>query len=120
MNSELLVWVMVLEGHQDHPIVIPNSLAPVPIPAPGKNLWVEINDRVDSEAAQVIMEDQAERQVRRVTIAEGGVFKIAGEEYKEGDDMMDVLCQVEAWDQKIPKYTQPPNYDNPYIPDRQE
>ena len=46
---------------------------------------------------------------------------MAGEFYEEGEDIMDVLQRVEAWDTKIPRYTQPPNYDDlNYIPDVQE
>ena len=38
------------------------------------------------------MEDQAEGVVRRrVSIEEGGVFRIAGEEYEDGEDVEDVL-----------------------------
>ena len=40
---------MVLEGHQDYPIEIPNSLAPIPIAAPGGNLLVEIVDRTNDD-----------------------------------------------------------------------
>ena len=48
---------MVLEGHQDHLIKIPDSLAPIPIPAPRGHLLVEIDDGVDDMAVQVIAED---------------------------------------------------------------
>ena len=120
LNSELLIRVMVLEGHQDHPIEIPDNPALIPIPAPGGNLLVEINDRVDDDMVQVIMEDQVEAGVRWVTVEEGGVFRIDGEIFKEGEDVMDVLCQVAARDQEIPRYIQPPMYeDKNYIPDRQ-
>ena len=73
LNSEPLVQVMALEGSQDHPIKISDSLAPILIPAPGGNLLVEIDDGIDNEAAQVITEDQVEAGGRRVTIEEGGV-----------------------------------------------
>ena len=82
---------MVLEVTQDHLIIIPDSLLPVPIPAPGGNLLVKIDDGVDDEAVQAIAEDQAEGVVRRrVMIEEGGVFGVVGEFY-EGEDIMDVL-----------------------------
>ena len=48
--NKLLVWVMVLEGSQD-------SLEPIPIPAPGGNLLMEIVDGTDDVAAQANMED---------------------------------------------------------------
>ena len=92
LNRELLVQVMVLEVTWDHPIIIPDSLLLIPILAPGGNLLVEIENGVDNAAVQVIAEDQAERVVRRrVMIEEGGVFRVAGEFYKEGEDIMDVL-----------------------------
>ena len=83
---------------------------------------VEIDDGVDNEAAQAIAEDQAEGVVRRrVTIMEGGAFRVAREFYKEGKDLMDVIHQVEAWDAEIPRYRPAPDYNNPnYIPDVQE
>ena len=121
LNSELLVWVVALEATWDYPIIIPDSPPPIPILAPGGNLLVEIDDGVDDEWAQAIAEDQAEGVVRRrVMIEEGGVFRIAGEEYEDGEDIMDVLHRVEAWDQEIPRYPPVPGYDNPYIPDVQQ
>ena len=97
LNSELLVWVTALEGTQDSPIIIPDSPPPIPIPAPGENLLVEIIDGTDDVEAQANAEDQAEGRVRRrVTIKEGGVFGVAREFYEEGEDIMDVLRQVEA------------------------
>ena len=82
---------------------------------------VEI-DGVDNEAAQVIVEDQAEGVVkRRVMIREGGAFRVAREFYKEGKDLMDVIHQVEAWDVEIPRYRPALDYNDPnYIPDVQE
>ena len=83
---------------------------------------VEIDDRVDNEVAQAIAEDQAEGVGRRrVTIREEGVFGVAREFYEEGEDLMDVIHQVEAWDAEIPRYRPAPDYNNPnYIPDVQE
>ena len=121
LNSKLLVWMMALEGTQDSLIIIPDSLPPIPILAPGGNLLVEIEDGTDNTAVQVIVEDQAEGKVRRrVTIEEGGVFGVVGELYEEGEDIMDILRRVEVWDAEIPHYPEVPSYDNPnYIPDRQ-
>ena len=112
---------MVLEVTQDHLIIIPDSPLPVPIPAPGGNLLVKIDDGVDDEAVQAIAEDQAEgRVVRRVTIEKRGVFRIAGEIYEDREDIMDVLRWIEARDAEIPRYPEAPSYDDPnYIPDRQ-
>ena len=83
---------------------------------------MEINNGVDDDVAQAITEDQAEGVVRRrVTIREGGAFGVAGEFYEEGEDLMDVIHQVEAWDAEIPQYRPAPSYDDPdYIPDVQE
>ena len=121
LNSELLVWVMVLEATHDHPIVIPDSPLAIPILASGGNLLVEIDNEVDNEVVQAIMEDQAEVVRRRVTIREGGAFGVAREFYKEGEDLMDVICQVEAWDVEVPRYQLALDYDDlNYIPDVQE
>ena len=49
------------------------------------------------------------------------MFRIAGETFEEGEDVMDILWQVEAWDWEVPRYLEAPGYDDPnYIPDRQE
>ena len=85
------------------------------------SVLVEIKDGVDDEQNQVIVEDQAEGVVRRrVTIEEGGVFGIVRELYEEGEDILDILRQVEAWDAEIPRYPLAPGYDDPnYILDVQ-
>ena len=116
------MWVTALEGTQDSPILIPDSLELIPIPAPGGNLLVEIEDSTDDVAVQAIMEDQVEGVGRRrVMIKEGGIFRVVGELYEEGEDIMDVLRRVEAWDAEIPQYRAPLGYDDPdYIPDVQE
>ena len=46
---------------------------------------------MDDEQNQAIAEDQAEGVVRRRVTIEGGVFRIAGEEYEDGEDIEDVL-----------------------------
>ena len=55
LNSELLVQVMVLEVTWDHLIVILDSPLPIPIPAPGGDLLVEINNGVDDAVVQAII-----------------------------------------------------------------
>ena len=40
--NELLIWVTVLEERWDSLILILDSLEPIPVPAPGGNLLVEI------------------------------------------------------------------------------
>ena len=123
-NSSLLRWVVALEHGQGNPIIIPDSPELVLVPPPGGlgpgSILVEINDGVDDEWNQAVVEDQAEGVVRRrVMIEEGRVFGIAREEYEDGEDIMDVLYRVEAWDQEIPRYPPVPGYDDPYIPDHQ-
>ena len=106
----------VLEGCKGNLIEIPDSPAPIPIPPPGGDLLVKIVDGIDDDMAQVIVEDQA-----GVSVTEGRAFGIDGEIFKEGEDMYDVLWQVVARDQEIPRYPKVPGYDNlNYIPDRQE
>ena len=122
LNGELLVQVMALEGTWDSLIIVPDSPPPIPIPAPGGNLLVEIVDGTDNEVVQAITKDQVEGVVRkRMTIKEDRVFGVAGEFYKEGEDLMDVLRQVEVWDAEIPRYRAPLDYDDlSFIPDIQE
>ena len=83
---------------------------------------MEIDDGVDNKAAQAIAEDQAEGVVRRqVLIRDGGAFGVAREFYEEGEDLMDVIHRVEAWDAEIPRYRLALDYnDLNYIPDVQE
>ena len=123
LNSELLVWVAALKHGRGNLIRI-DSLEPIPVPLPGGlglgSVLVEIDDGVDDEQNQAVAEDQAEGVVRRrVTIEEGGVFGIVGEEYEDGEDLEDVLHQVEARDREIPRYPPVPGYDNPYVPNHQ-
>ena len=122
LNTQLLMQVMVLEVTQNHPLEIPDSPELIPIPAPGGNLLVEIDDRVDDEVAQAITEDQVEGVMRRrVMIREGGAFRVAREFYEEGEDLMDVIHRIEAWDAEIPRYRPALDYnDLNYIPDVQE
>ena len=50
-----------LEHGQENPIIIPDSLEPVPVPPPGglgpRSVLVEIDDGVDDKQNQVIVED---------------------------------------------------------------
>ena len=124
LNSELLRQVAALEHIQGNLIIILDSPELVLVPPPGLgpgSMLVEIDDGVDDEWAQAIAEDQAEGVVRRrVMIEEGGVFGIMGEEYEDGENIMDVLRRVEAQDNEIPRYPPAPGYDTPnYIPDVQ-
>ena len=88
---------MVLEGFQDHPIEISDTLAPIPIAAPGGNLLVEIVDGTNDEVVQA--------EVRQVMREKREAFGIDREIFEEGEDVMDVLCQVAVRDQEIPRYT---------------
>ena len=94
LNSKLLVQVAALEHGRGNPIRI-DSLELIPVPPPGGlgpgSVLVEIKDGVDDEWNQAIAEDQAEGVVRRRVTIEGGVFRIAGEEYEDGEDIEDVL-----------------------------
>ena len=57
---------------------------------------------------------------RRVTIEEDGVFGIVREEYKDRENIEDVIRQVEVWDREVPRYPPVPGYDDPYVPDVQQ
>ena len=64
LNGELLIRVMVLEGHQGNLIKIPDIPPLILIPALGGNLLVEIVNRTDNDMVQVVVEDQVEAGVR--------------------------------------------------------
>ena len=126
LNRELLRQVAALEHGWGNLIIIPDSPELVLVPPPGglslESVLVGIDDGVDDEQVQVIMEDQVEGVVRRrVMIEEGGVFRITGEEYEDGEDLEDVLRRVEAWDWEILRYPLALDYNDPnFIPDVQQ
>ena len=112
-----------MEHGQNNPVIIPDSPELILVPplgwlGPGSVL-VPIDD-IDDDWNQVITEDQAEGVGRRVIGKEGREWGIIGEEYKEGEDVGDVLCRIEAQDQEVPRYPPVPGYDDLYIPDVQE
>ena len=53
-------------------------------------------------------------------VEQAGEWGVEGEEYEEGETILDVLCRVEAQDAEVPRYPPVPGYDNPYTPDVQE
>ena len=117
--NKLLMRVTVLEGTQGNPIEIPDSPALIPIPPPGGNLLVEIVDGTNDKAAQAAAEDQVEGQMLQVTGEEARVLGVEGEIFEEGKDILDILRRVVARNQEIPRYPEPPQYNDPnYIPDR--
>ena len=121
---ELLRWVLALEHVRGNPIIVPDSPEPRPVPPPqvlgSGSVLVEIDNRVDNERNQVITEDQAEMGARRVIGEEGRELGIVGEEYEDGEDVMDVLRHIEARDQEIPRYPPVLGYNDSYIPDVQQ
>ena len=119
LNSELLMRVMVLEGHQGDLIEIPDSPVLILIPPPGGNLLVEIVDGTDDEAMQAAVEDMVEA-VNHMEGEEVKVLGVEGEIFEDSEDVLDVLRWVVAREQEIPQYQPPPTYDDvDYIPDRQ-
>ena len=126
VNVELLRRVAALEHGQDNLIVIPDSPKALPVRPPfvlgPGSVLIPIDDDVDDERNQMIAEDQArvveERQ--RLTVEQAGEWGFEGEEYVEGETMDDVLWQVEARDQEVPRYPLVPGYDDPFVPDVQE
>ena len=82
---------------------------------------VEIIDGTDNDVVQAVAEDQVKVVVVNwMAGKEVRVLGVEGEIFKEGEDMLDILCRVVARDQEIPRYLNPLRYDDlNYIPDRQ-
>ena len=107
--NELLIQVMVLEGHQGSPIEISDSLAPILIPSPGGNLLVEIQDRTDNKQNQVNVEDLTEGQ-GQLEGEEAEELELVGEIFEDGETIMDVLRRRNQREDEVPKYLDPPDY----------
>ena len=123
VNVSLLRRVVALEHGWGNPLIIWDSPELVLVPPPGRlgpgSVLIPIND-VDDDRNQAIAEDQAEAAGRHVVGEEGREWGIIGEVYEDGEDVGDILRQIEARDQEIPRYPPVPGYDDPYIPDVQQ
>jgi len=90
----------------EHPIEILDSPLPVPVLPPHVHTLILIKDLnpEDEEDEGVDLEE---------------VFQVMlGEEYKNGETILDVLQRRTARAQEVPEYEEPPSYDDPgYISD---
>lgn len=92
-------------------------MAPIPVPPPGGNLLVEIQDGTDDEVNQVVAENLAEGE-GWLEGAEAEELGLLGEVFQDGETILDVLWRVNARENEIPCYPNLPNYYDPgYISD---
>ena len=104
--DEFLTQVTVMEGQMEHPIEILDSPLPVPLLPPHVHTLVPIEDlNLEGE------EDDG------VDLEE--VFRVRlGEEYADGETILDVLWRRNARAKEVPKYEEASAYDNPgYVSD---
>jgi len=89
-----------MEGRMEHPIEILDSPLPVPIPPPHVHTLVPIEDLnpEGEEDEGVYLEE--EFQVR------------PGEEYEDGETILDVLWRRNARAKEVPEYEEAPAYDD--------
>jgi len=111
--GQLLERVTVLEGRRDTPIEIPDSPALLPVcilPAEEHQLVpIELNLNSDEDEERwAIAEDQA--QVLEGRDAEE--LGLVGEEFVDGEDILDLLWRRELRGDKVPKYIEPLSYDD--------
>ena len=109
--DELLNHVTVLEGRVDHPIEILDS--PVPLP-----VRIHIDDAHRLVPIEELVPDsEGEGGDGGVDLEE--VFRVMpGEEYADGETILDVLRRRNARAEEVPEYVDPPAYNNPgYVSD---
>jgi len=99
--------VTALEGHQDNPIEIPDS--PVPLP-----IRIHIDDAHRLVPIEELVLDSEEDQGVDLE-----VFRVRpGEEYADGETILDVLRRRNAREEEVPEYVAPPDYNDPgYVSD---
>jgi len=118
--GQLLEQVTVLEGRRDTQIEIPDSPVPLPIHIllPAEHWLVPIEelnlDSGEDKECWAIVEDQAQ-------VLEGRDAKelgLAGELFKDGEDILDVLWRRNLRGDEVPVYEEALAYNNPgYISD---
>jgi len=110
--DELLNRVMALEGCQDNPIEIPDS--PVPLP-----VRIHIDDAHRLVPIEELVPDSEGEGDGGVDLEE--VFRVMpGEEYVDGETILDVLRRRNARAEEVPEYVDPPAYNDPgYVPDHE-
>jgi len=108
--DELLNRVTALEGRQDNPIEIPDS--PVPLP-----VRIQIDDAHRLVPIEELVPDSEGEEDGGVDLEE--VFQVRpGEEYVDGETILDVLRRRNAREEEVPEYVAPPDYNDPgYVSD---
>jgi len=98
--NELLVRITVLEGRADHLIEIPDSSAPLPV-------RILIDDAHHLVPIEELVPDLEGEEELGVDLDE--VFQVRpGEEYAEGETILDILWRRNARAEEVPEYEEPP------------
>jgi len=108
--DELLTRNMVLEGRAEHPIEIPDS--PVPLP-----IRIVVDDAHHLVPIEELVLDSEGEEDQGVDLEE--VFQVRpGEEYADGETILDVLRRRNVRAEEVPEYIDPPAYNDPgYVSD---
>ena len=112
--DELLERVTVLEGRQDNPIEIPDSSTPLPI----RIVIDDAHRLVPIEELVPSSEDGEEGvnldEVFQVNPDLEEIYRVRpGEAFEEGEMILDVLRRRNARAEEVPKYVDPPAYNDP-------
>ena len=103
--DELLTRITVLEGRVDHPIEIPDS----PVPLPVRIIVDNAHHLVPIE--ELVLDSEGEEELG-VDLEE--VFQVRpGEEYVDGETILDVLRRRNVWAEEVPEYEDPLEYHDP-------
>ena len=110
--DELLTRITVLEGWAEHPIEIPDSPAPLPI-------RIMVDDAHRLVPIEELVPDSEGEEDQGVDLEE--VFRVMpGEEYADGEMILDVLWRRNTRAEEVPKYIDPPAYNDPgYVSDHE-
>ena len=93
------------EGRQDNLIEIPDSPAPLPI-------QIQIDDAHRLVPIEELVPDSEGEEDGGVDLEE--VFQVMpGEEYVDGETILDVLQRRNARAEEVPEYVEPPAYNDP-------
>ena len=111
--DKLLTRITVLEGHAEHPIEIPDSPTPLPvcILVDDAHHLVPIEELVpDSEGEE---EGVNLDEVFQVNPDLEEVYRVRpGEEYADGETILDVLWRRNVRAKEVPEYEEPPQYND--------
>ena len=99
----------MLEGQAEYPIEIPDSPAPLPV-------WIMVDDAHQLVPIEELVPD-SEGADEGVDLEE--VFRVLpGEEYVDGETILDVLRRRNAVAEEVLRYEEPLEYNDPgYVSD---